>query len=236
MHFATKEQFQNCYDKQWQEVIESKKELDPLNVFGSGFQKDYFTQKNMTNNKFNKKKWVKKHNIFWRDTFKFQKVFRSIDGRIEFSKFLDNIFLKLNNKKFYAIIDEILGMKSICNDTQFYMELLKRINAAKYGFIKGTQLKLQSLRQQKDDISSQVAAIMDGNCINGYLEIGYPDRMVNHMKAKMNITGKIVVINTEKYITDYIEACFPLPYDKILTLNNYDPIDENKLKKNTFSR
>ncbi len=144
-----------------------------------------------------------------------------------FTGFLDNVFMQLDSKKFFALMENILKDQSL-TDEQIYQKLQGRIGEAKHstfhsGITNCFSARLRSLRTFKKDISFQVKTLMGKDKkINGYVEIGYPGRMVRPLKKHIKIDGKIYVVNDKESLADLLQSGFPRPYHKFVPLNNFD--------------
>jgi SAM-dependent methyltransferase/UDP-N-acetylenolpyruvoylglucosamine reductase len=208
-HFATLEQFKACYPN-WEAIISYKQSIDPTALFDNGFFADYLTLK------------VEQDSLF-------RKVFNRVDGqRGEIRDFLNNIFMQLDEKNFFVLIDSILENSQL-NDEQIYKILYNKIGQAKPNVISKLQHTLQSLKSLKDDLGDQTAHLVGQRKINGYVEIGYPGRMIRPLKNRIKMQGPFYAITDQESLSDYIEAGFPRPYDQFILLNDYAPISENAI-------
>lgn len=157
----------------------------------------------------------------------YKEVFR--DSRNEFKDFLSHVFMQLNETKFFGIIDQILSSDHL-TDEELYTTLQKKISQAKFGPIGNLRAALRSLRCLKHDLSHQVSQLLgEGAGVEGYVEIGYPGRMVRPIKSKVSLKGKVTVINDKERLSDYIQSGFPRPYKQFLELKNYEPISEKSI-------
>jgi len=164
----------------------------------------------------------------------FRQVFDKEHGqRKEFAMFLNNIFMQLDEDKFFTLIDDILKDESL-DDQQVYSELLRRIEEARPGFIKTNMNALRSLKVLKKDLAEQVYKLMDKKArVNGFVEIGYPGRMIRPIAGKISLSGKKIVINDEERVSDYLQTGFPRPYNQFVSLNDYEPISEKDIPSNS---
>lgn len=209
--FATIEQFRNCYTS-YKEFLEQKKIYDPENLFISGFYLDYLQDLNKI--KYNSN---------------FRKVFSKVDGQREAIKdFINNIFMQLDDRKFFELVDSIL-LNETLNDQQIYKQIIDRIQEAQPSKLKNLTNSFTSLKGIQQDLSDFVEKLVGKRKIDGYVEIGYPGRMIKSLKSKLNMTGKFYVINDQESLSDYLQSGFPRPYDKFLNANNFDPIKEEDI-------
>lgn len=159
----------------------------------------------------------------------YRQVFGDQEMRGQFRDFLRNVFMQIDDGKFFVLIDDILKNPDL-NDEDIYKELLQRIQKeAGFSPVKRLIKILQSLNGIKKDLSDQVKVLMAGEKVNGYVECGYTGRLMKPLRAKLDMTGPSYVINDFEAVTDYIECGFPRPYDKFLQLNNYEPIAEDQI-------
>lgn len=208
-HFATLEQFKACYPN-WEAIIAYKQSTDPTGLFNNGFFTDYLTLD------------VNQDSLF-------RKIFNRVDGqRAEIRDFLNNVFMQLDEKKFFILVDSILENPQL-NDKQIYAILYSKIGQAKPNVISNLQHTLQALKSLKDDLGDQTAHLVGQRKINGYVEIGYPGRMIHPLKNRMEMQGPFYAITDKEGFSDYIEAGFPRPYDQFVPLNDYAPISENAI-------
>jgi FAD/FMN-containing dehydrogenase/SAM-dependent methyltransferase len=205
-HFATREQFRKSYPE-WKHVLQKKKENDPEGLIASGFYEEYFSTLAEPS--------VPKNKI--------RSIFVSKTGREDIERFLKNVFMQLKDEKFFQLIDGILEDNSL-DDKQIYDKLVEGIHQATPGTIGRIRQILHSLKLLKEDLSSQVQTLIGKEKINGYVEIGYPGRLVRPLKEKIDLTGPIYVVNETESLTDYIESGYPRPYNCFVPLNDYDPI------------
>jgi len=121
------------------------------------------------------------------------------------------------------------------SDEDIYQQMATRIGEASPGSFQKLRLGLKSLSSLQDDLSDQVALLLDGEEIEGYVEIGYPGRMVNPLKKKIPFQGPVYVVNERESLMDYVESGFPRPYDRFVPLSNYDPIRYEDIPSNSVS-
>lgn len=212
-HFATLDQFRAVYPK-WKAVLTYKNLVDPEGLFDSGLYSDYFTFDDHQNALF-------------------RKVFNRMGGQREGIKdFLKNVFMQLDENKFFHLMDSILEDPKL-NDEQIYATLYQRIGEAKPDPISLLSYTLKSLDCLKQEIGDQTAELVGKKKINGYVEIGYPGRMVRSLKDRLNLEGRIYAVIEQESFTDYIEAGFPRPYDQFIPINDYVPIAEVAIPANS---
>lgn len=213
-HFATLEQFQTCYPG-WKDFLSFKKKSDPTCLFETGFFKDYLDHSEPLNSPF-------------------RLVFsRGANQRRDVRDFINNIFMQLNDKKFINQVDSELE-NPLLNDEELYTHLFNNIKQSKDNFIINLKQTLKSLNAFKDEIGEQTAHLVGEKKLNGYLEIGYPGRMIRPLKRRLNLKGPFYVLNDKENFSDYLEAGFPLPYDKFINLNNYSPIAEEDIPSSSI--
>lgn len=208
-HFATTDQFHACYPN-WRDVAAYKLKVDPQGVFDNGLYADYITAQ------------PSKESLF-RDV-----LTRTGGQRDEIRDFINNVFMQLDDKAFFTLIDSILKNPEL-DDDQIYEQLFEHINKAQFNRISSVSAALTSLHALKEDLGNQTATLVGSRPIKGYVEIGYPGRMVRPLELRLNMSGPVYVITDAKRSSDYIEAGFPLPYDHFVKLGNYEPISENAI-------
>lgn len=168
---------------------------------------------------------------------KFRSVFKTQEGYDEFRKFLTNIFMQLDEDKFETLMKDILSDDKLDTDEKIYEVLYSRIGEAKKGVFGKTSFglgklattfaALRSLGRLKGDLAQQVKNVMgDITKIDGYLEIGYPGRMIRPIMGKLKMNGPILVVNDGE---DVVQRGFPFtkPYNKVVPLNDYAPISKD---------
>ena len=203
--FATPSQFRACY-KNADKVIQAKAAFDPNGIFETGFSKKYLTLPSESSSMF-------------REIFSYQH-----EGRRQVRMFLDNIFMQMNPEQFFMVMDEILEDEAL-DDEEIYKRLCKKIGVAKPNAIIGAKRGLKALSLLKNDLGQQTLELVDSKNIKGYVEIGYPGRMIRTLKKLLKMQGPFYVINDKEQIADYLESGFPRPYQSFLPLNEYDPIN-----------
>jgi len=212
-HFATLEQFRACYPN-WESMVLCKHSIDPNGLFDNGLYADYFASDMSQDSKF-------------------RQVFNRMNGQREgISDFLNNIFMQLDERKFFSLIDSVLDDREL-DDQQIYTALYNKIGEAKSNAISNLQQTLQSLKSLKADLGDQTALLLGQKKINGYVEIGYPGRMTRPLKERLEMKGPFYVITDKETVSDYVEAGFPRPYDKFIPLNDYNPIPESAIPSNS---
>lgn len=157
-------------------------------------------------------------------------VFKNIfpTQKAEFGNFLDTIFPQVDRQKFNILIDDI--MRCHQTDAEIYSQLKERIGEAQGSIIKKTSAIFRSISDETKAVSTQVKKAMgQKEAIDGYVEIGYPGRYVRALKDNLKISGTVIAINDEQRLTDYVQAGFPLPYDRFVSLNDYQPISKDQI-------
>lgn len=163
-------------------------------------------------------------------TCKYRKVFADTASREAFRAFLNRIFLRLDDNKFFALIDTILSNSSLDTDEKIYAALKENIGTASKGFFGTFLTGLRSLRELQYDLATQVADLMGShNKVKGYVEIGYPGRMIRPIQGKLAISGTATVVNDSQSLSDYVQCGFPRPYQRFVPLDNYRPIPESEI-------
>lgn len=154
----------------------------------------------------------------------FQSVFNSERAREHFSLFLKNVFMSLDETKFYTLMDDIL--KKNPSYEELYSELSQRITQARPGRIKTLLSQFRALRVIKKVLVEQVQKLLCPKLtVEGYAELGYSGRLIRSLnKAGISLLGSRTVINDKQRLTDYIEAGIPLPYHTFVPLQNYTPL------------
>lgn len=169
----------------------------------------------------------------------YRQVFAIENGqREEFRAFLKNIFMQLDEDKFFKLIDSILENPDL-SDEEIYEQLSKRIGEASPGFFQKIAAKFRSLSTLQRDLAGQVCTVMDDARklpkIDGYMEIGYPGRMIRPLKGKFQMTGPKYVVNDKERVTDYLQSGFgPRPYNRFIELGDYTPISEERVPSNSL--
>ncbi len=208
-HFATLEQFKACYPN-WEAIISYKLAIDPDGLFDNGFYKDYLTAD------------ADKGSLF-------RKVFNRVNGQRDgIRDFLNNIFMQLSEDEFFILMDSILENPRL-NDQQIYGILYHKIGQAKSNAISNLHQAITSLKCIKADLGDQTAMLVGPRKVNGYVEIGYPGRMIRPLKNRLDMKGPFYVINDKESLSDHIEAGFPRPYNQFVLLNDYAPISESAI-------
>lgn len=208
-HFATLEQFRACYPN-WESVVVYKQTVDPKALIETGFFIDYFSAK------------MSRESLF-------RRVFDRVDGqRQEIRDFLNNVFMQLDEEKFFALMDSILDNPQL-DDEQIYVSLYNKIRQAKGSLVSNLRDTMRSLKSLKNELGDQTAYLVGQRKINGYLEIGYPGRMLRPLNNRLDMNGPFYVITDQESLSDYFESGFPRPYDQFIPLNNYEPISENTI-------
>lgn len=208
-HFATPEQFKACYPN-WKSVISQKQFMDPTGLFDNGLYADYLALD------------IDQNSLF-------RKVFNRVNGqRNEVQDFLNNVFMQLDEERFFHLVDSILENPQL-DDAQIYATLYNKIGEAKPNVVSHLQHTLQSLNSLKNDLGDQTAYLVGQRKIAGYVEIGYPGRMMRPLKKRLDMQGPFYAVTDKESLSDYVEAGFPRPYDQFVALNDYAPISENNI-------
>ncbi|MCB1066853.1 MAG: FAD-binding protein [Simkania sp.] len=207
-NFATLEQFHSCYPE-WEKIAEKKRQYDPHHLFTNGFYEEYVLGKNTL--------------IADSNRSNFRSTFSDPLQRKWVEEFLNHVFMQLDQKKFMALVDDILTDSSV-NDEDVYRILQQRLSEGSFSFLKKNKQALKSLSTLKEDLSDQMLKLMGKKTLRGYVEIGYPGRLCRPLKKKLDLKGPIYVINEGEQLADYVESGFPRPYNRFVYLNEYEPI------------
>ena len=210
--FATLEQFRKCYPR-WKDVKEMQQRVDPQGLFRNGLYEKYILQEEGS----------QKPSLF-------RRIFDPQEGmREQMRAFLQHIFMQLNEPKFFSLVDSILEDQSL-NDEEIYQKLHTEIHKAKPYKIAGLNYSLNALSALKKDLSAQAHFLLqEKQEIAGYVEIGYPGRLIRPLKKHLHLKSPFYVVNDEERLTDYIEAGWPRPYDCFVPLKDYEPIAEEAI-------
>lgn len=207
-NFPTLEQFRTSYPE-WRAVLQKKQQYDPDSLFTNGFLQEYLLAQEVTQKD--------------QKESKFRSVFSDSAGRDQIKKFLENVFLQLDTEKVLAQMDMIL-QDSHLSEEEIYRALLKKIDLCSFPFFKRQKQILSSLSSLKCDLSKQVKELIGDRNIHGYVEMGYPGRLIRPLKRQLHLKGPIYVVHDQEKLSDYIESGFPRPYDRFIYLNDYEPI------------
>jgi hypothetical protein len=146
--------------------------------------------------------------------------------KIEFAKFLNTIFYQLDEKKVFALMEELLADPNK-TDEEVYKELLSKIHTTK----KKVPIlsKLWSLFVLKKGMGRQAAQLMKGfrkNQFHDYMEI-YDRRYVKTIRkaAQLPLDGKVIAVCNHREIglSDRIQAGAMFsryPYKQHVALND----------------
>lgn len=216
--FASKEQFQSSYPH-FDAFMLAKAEQDPDEIFNSQF---YEHHKELV-----AAKQPADEGSIRRDALSaFRLVLGDQDSRREYRKFFRNIFLNLDEDAFIALADEALITAG--DNQQLYQTLEDRLSEAEFSTPKSLWRSLRALRQQKKALRQQVETLMGSDTpIDGYVEIGFPGRMIRPVAKVLDLTGPVYVVNTEEGLADYLQSGFPRPYDSFIPLGNYNPLTDS---------
>jgi len=205
------EQFRKSYPN-WKEIVKLKEKWDPSGRFESGFFSHYLdTQENHS-----------------QSAPPYRALFdKEVGMREETAAFLDNIFMQVNSSKLLCLMDEILEEKG--SDEEIYPLLLSRIGEAKNGLFNNLITSLRSLSSLQNELGDQVKLLLGDEPLNGYVEIGYSGRMIKPLKKRLNLTGKMIVVNAEQRVADYLETGVPSPIDLFIPLYDYEPLSAERV-------
>lgn len=213
--FPTIEQFRSSYPN-WETVLAQKTKWDPDHRFISGFFTDYVDAKSPK-----------------AESTPFRSLLKAEDGmRTEIKAFIDNIFMQINTERFFTLCDDVFNDTTLANE-EIYPILLSRISEAKMGTYKNLKNAMESLKVLKSEIAAQAKSLLGDESLHNYVEIGYPGRMIKPLKKELHLDGKMIVINTEESIKDYLQCGFPSPVDQFVPLQDFDPISAEKIPSNS---
>jgi FAD/FMN-containing dehydrogenase/SAM-dependent methyltransferase len=203
----TIEQFRKSYPN-WKEIDKLKRKWDPSGRFDNGFFSSYLSAQE----------------DYLSPSSPYRLLLAKEGGmREETTAFLDNIFMQIDSSKLLCLMDEILEEK--ISDEEIYSRLLLRIAETKNGFYKNLLDSLRSLRSLQNELADQAKSLLGDEPLKGYIEIGYPGRMIRPLKKRLNLTGKMIVVNTEQHLADYLETGIPSPIDLFIPLHDYEPLN-----------
>lgn len=144
-------------------------------------------------------------------------ILSKTDLQDQFRVFLDTILLSLNSNKFFDLA------KLDCS-----YETLK---ASRHGNPVLIWKSWTALQGQKSELSQQLQTLKTQGLLpkigtqNGYLEIGFPGRMVSAIRDVFpTLIGTVYAATTQEKLGDYIECGFPRSYDVHVDLTNYAPL------------
>lgn len=154
----------------------------------------------------------------------FKAVLKEGGQREEVKAFLRNVFMQVQEPEFFENVDDILQQSEL-NDDIAYSKLSEKLKKCKGGMLKSGRAALRSLKALKKDLSSQVGELMGrGRLIDGYLEIGYPGRLIRPLRQQLKLKGPMIVVNERESIIDLVDAGFPRPYGQFIPFDNYSSI------------
>lgn len=203
---ASVEQFRKNYPD-WENVCKAKEKWDPTGLFDSGFFSHYLGAQEIHQHK----------------PPPYRALFSKEAGmREEIAAFLDNIFMQTDSDKLLSLADEILAENR--PDEEFYPSLLSKIERAKGGWLNTLLSSFRSLSALQNELADQTHALLGNEPLKNYVEIGYPGRMIKPLKKRLNLTGKMIVVNAEQSLGDYLQTGLPSPVDQFVFLNDYEPL------------
>lgn len=195
--FATKHQFNQAYPR-WEKAAEFKNTMDPSGIIASGFISDYFSEA---------------------EPALLEKTF--VEQKSGMGAFINNIFMQLDDESFFSLLKSIQGRSY--TDEEMYEILAYNIHKAKPNKFSLIKKQFTALKAIQADLSDQVKTLLPEDAqVNGYVEIGYPGRMIRPLKNKISLKGPVYVVADYE---SYIEAGFPRPYDHYIPLNDYAPMN-----------
>lgn len=152
-----------------------------------------------------------------------------------FNKFCMNILRMQSPTEWQSLLQKIhIKYPNMPTDAQLYKELKISYSIMQPTFY--AYRLYQALKYQQKILGNQVKNIIpDTKSINGYVEIGTPCRYVDYINKHTPITGTRYAVFDQKNITDILESGTIhitrgfVPYDRMIPLNNYDPISTYKI-------
>ncbi len=208
MPYATQEEFEKCYGIETVEKMRDlKAKYDPNNVFSNRHTAKYFD----------------KPPVF--KSF-FRRVFQTTDEMKElFADFLQTIFFQLDEKKVFAMMEEILKDPAK-TDQDIYEELLEKIDSTKKPL--SIFSKLKALGVVRRGMGKQVAEHLKGfepSSFQNYLEV-FNRRYANAIQKEAGLSFKkttAVCDDVGVSLLSKIEVgSFIYPYQKSIKLNDDD--------------
>lgn len=200
-HFASLEQFHASYPK-WEDFKKMKLQVDPECLFLNDFYQDYF------NNEISSPSQLRE-------------VFDRKKGlRYEIGDFIDHILMNVSKRKFFILMDRILSDKHLSDD-EIYQEMLIRISEARGNRLGTLKRKYLSLSKLQNDLTALLKYYLPQKNYLGYVEIGYPGRMIKPLKKIRRIKGPIYVVSNYE---SHLEAGIFFPYKKKFPLKNFAPL------------
>lgn len=185
------------------EARQMKKIVDPKEILSSGFYQKY----------------IKPEQV---EISPFKLLMASESLKTKFAGFLKNVLQRVNDKKLYALLDDILQYKD--THAEIYQELCDRLPEIVPSAISTVSNVLSSLSHIKTDLAAQAAILLeDTEEIIGLVEIGYPGRFINGFTKQFKVTGNIVAVYEGPALTDYIQTGFPRPYSQFAKLDYANP-------------
>ena len=201
------DQFHKSYPN-WQNIQQLKQKWDPDERFSSGFFSDYLPRTQA---------------LFQKES-PYRALFSQETGmRKEIEAFITNIFMQVDAEKLFTLMDDILADPSL-PDTGVFPILRSRVKEAKRGWLPTLVASFSSLRQLQNQLAEQARDLLGEQPFQGYLEIGYPGRMIRPLRAKLSLSGKMIVAHPEQSLSDYLQTGIPSPVDQFVPLNDYEPI------------
>lgn len=160
---------------------------------------------------------------------KLKAVFRRDEGRKKMREFLRNVFMQMSEDRFLAGVAE-MSLKDDHDDRHVYSILSQKASEARGSPLKHLPAALRGVRRLQKDLASQIETLLGRDrVVQGYLEIGYPGRMVRPIGGKMQLKAPIIVANDEEKMSDLMQSGFPRPYEQFIALDDYAPIDPSNV-------
>ena len=209
-HVSSPDDFNQAYPRA-KNAENYKKEIDPNQLFISGFQQKYMNPSSECDHT----KDVIKH---------------SIESEA-FEGFLKHILMRVDAKKLYSLLKDIITYSD--THAEIYDALCARLPEIMPDILSDFRHKLTSLEAIKRQLGEQARSLLPKNLktIHGIVEIGSPGRYITAFKQHYTVTGRMVSVNESHGISDYVDSGSLHPYDVAIKLDyqklNLSALDDN---------
>ncbi|STX51286.1 cytokinin oxidase [Legionella busanensis] len=209
-HISNPKDFNRAYPRA-AEAMRMKHEVDPNELFVSGFYQKYLAP--IYNNLFAHKSTRPNY---------FNELMKTKEMKERFSGFLSVVLKRVEAKELYNLLEDVMRYND--SHAEIYQELCRRLPEISANALADFRHILTSLSEIKNDLTEQAVVLLDGTKeINGLVEIGYPGRFVDGFKKHFKVTGNIVAVYENPQLSDYVQTGFPRPYHKFAKLDYSDP-------------
>ncbi|ANQ52765.1 hypothetical protein KMW28_21665 [Flammeovirga yaeyamensis] len=117
----------------------------------------------------------------------FKHIYSSNKLKLEFFKFLKNVFNLFPEDELHKLISESTNNNS--SDKEIYLDTQSKLGDIS-SFFSVFEYELPSLLKQKEEMAKQSLMLLEsGATYNGYLEIGSSGRYLDYLEEKVNIEG-----------------------------------------------